>query len=198
MITRTIVCILVSLWLAGPASAQAPRGADWDEDRRRAAARDDREDRDEESRLAFRGGLGFTADPSTFLMAFELPYSLTCDFTIGPLLQIGVDSHETLVAPTLNARYFLNLGQRDSRNDFLRELAPFVQGGLGLVHLDRDHKFRDRDDTAFLLNMGFGVDFPLTEKLSVGSHMMFNVVPGDVLDENFFFSWQMFTAQIRF
>ena len=131
-------------------------------------------------------------------MAFEVPYSLTSDLTLGPLLQIGVDGGETLIAPTLNARYFLNLGQRNANNDFVRELAPFVQGGLGLVHLDRDQRFRDVDETDFLFNLGVGIDFPISERLSVGSHMMFNVVPGGVLGEHFFFSWQLVSAQIRF
>ena len=89
MITRTTVCTLLSFWLTGLAGAQTPEGDYWDEQHGPAESRYERHD--DGSRWALRGGLGFTAGPSTFLMAFEAPYSLTSDLTLGPLLQIGVD-----------------------------------------------------------------------------------------------------------
>jgi len=115
---QMIVCVLTSALMAGLANAQPAdptSGPRYEADRR-----------DDGSRLALRTGLGFTADPTTFLMAIELPYSLTRNLTLGPLLQIGVDDRETLVAPTLNARYFLSLGQRDSSND--RDRIPAQHG----------------------------------------------------------------------
>jgi hypothetical protein len=201
MFVRTLGCILVSFWIAGLATAQARQGAEWDEDRRGRAPRYERDDRYDrrDHGFAFRTGLGFTADPSTFLTAFELPYYINSDWQIGPALQIGVDDRETLVAATFNTRYFANFGQRDSRDEFVRKLAPYFHGGLGLVHIDIDRKNApDRDDTAFLFNLGFGLDFPINDQFSVGSQMSFNVIPGDALGENFFFSWQLATVEFRF
>jgi hypothetical protein len=183
MFLRTFACILASFWLTGLAAAQAPPAADWD---------------GESHRFGLRAGLGFTAGPGTFLTAIEVPYSLTRNWTIGLLLQIGVDDHETLIAPTLNTRYFPNLGLRASNNDFVRRVEPYIHGGLGLLHIDLDTPAGDVDDTAFLFNTGIGIDFPISRRVTIGSQMSFNVVPGGALGENFFFSWQLITAQLRF
>jgi hypothetical protein len=178
---RTIACLLLSCCLAGGAMAQTQRDRDGNA-----------------GHLGVRAGIGFTAGPGTFLTAFELPYYLTDRFSLGPLIQIGVDDRDTLVAPTLNARFAPDFGQRKSSNDFVRELAPYLQGGIGLLYLNRDVRGGDIDDTEFLFNLGLGLDFPLTERVSVGTQMLFNVIPGSALGEKFFFSWQLATVEYRF
>ena len=51
---------------------------------------------------SLRAGLGFTADPDTFLLNFEVPYAFDRWVSVGPMFQIGFDKHDTIIAPTLN------------------------------------------------------------------------------------------------
>ena len=148
------------------------------------------------SAFAFRGGLGFTADPDTFLTALEFDFVATPNISLGPLIQIGVSDKHTLIAPTLNARYQFLISDADK--DVAR-LKPFVNAGLGLVYMEKERKHRtDADEVDFLLNTGFGLEYDLHESVSVGTHFLFNIVPWEVVDERFFFSWQVLTLTLRF
>ncbi len=60
----------------------------------------------------------------------------------------------------------------------------------------RNRRFRDDDDLGFMFNMGLGVQYDWTDRMSFGTRMTFNVLPGEVLGDRFFFSWQM--AQLRY
>ena len=51
---------------------------------------------------SLRTGIGFTAGPDTFLMNFEVPYAFDRWVSVGPMMQVGVTSDDTIVAPTLN------------------------------------------------------------------------------------------------
>jgi hypothetical protein len=142
-----------------------------------------------------RGSVGFTLDPDTFLMGLEGDYSLTKELFLGPLVQIGVSDDHVIVAPTANLRYEFALPEKPKE---LKNLKPFLQVGMGFVYMHKDQKHHDRDDVGFLINPGFGVDYYLTDKFALGTNMLFNVVPGDVLDQHFFFSWQVLTATYKF
>ena len=49
-----------------------------------------------------------------------------------------------------------------------------------------------------MLNFGFGTELVLTDAISVGSKMLFNFMPDDVLNENFYYSWEIATVRYRF
>lgn len=142
---------------------------------------------------SLRGAIGFTADPDTFLLAFEGNHYVNHNLAIGPLLQLGVADKRVLLAPTLSFRGVFDLGLPE-----LEALQPFVQGGLGLAYLNRDNRRGDDDDVGFLLNFGLGVDYYLRDDLSVGSDMLFNVLPDETLGENFFFSWRVVSLSFHF
>ena len=150
----------------------------------------------ERSPLSVQASLGFTGSPSTFLMALELPYSLTDHLSLGPAMQLGVDSNQTFFTFSANLRYAFDLSQALPQFEERDKLKPFVQGGIGLAHYSTDTRGRDRNETGFLLNMGFGIDYYLTEKIALGSNMLFNVIPGAVLGDRFVYSWQL--ASLRF
>jgi len=138
-------------------------------------------------RWSVRGGIGFTTSPELFLMGLELDYNLFQNFGIGPLVQVGVTDKELLVAPTVNAQYAFNIPRLD-------RLKPFIQGGIGFAY--RNNEDCDcNEDTGFLVNFGPGVDWFLAGNLAVGSSALFNFMPGDVLDDDFFFSWQVVTLR---
>ena len=59
------------------------------------------------------------------------------------------------------------------------------------------------DDTQFLLSPGFGVDFRINEHLSVGSQMLFNIIPAAIhdhtrIDDQFYYSWEVVGLRLRF
>lgn len=148
------------------------------------------------SPVSLQTSFGFTGSPATFLMAVELPYGVTDHFSLGPAMQLGVKSELTLFTFSANARYAFDLSQALSESEASDKLRPFVQGGLGLAHYSVDVPGGDIDDTGFLLQMGFGFDYYFTQRIALGSNMIFNVVPTEVLGDRFFFSWQV--ASLRF
>ena len=71
-----------------------------------------------------------------------------------------------------------------------------VHGGPGLAYMRNTHRRGDDDELGFLFNVGAGIQYDLTDRISAGTRMTFNVLPTGVLDDHFFFSWQV--AQLRF
>lgn len=151
----------------------------------------------EGSPLSLETGIGFTSDPTTFLLATELPIRVARDVDLGPLLQLGVGDDRLIVAPTLNARYsFLLSRYVTDHHPVWDRLRPIAHGGLGFAYLERNRRGADDDDLGFLFNLGMGIQYESTERLAFGTRVTFNVMPSEVLNDRFFFSWQL--AQIRY
>ncbi len=143
-------------------------------------------------RPSLRAGMGFTASPGTFLMAFEGDFFVSRSLSLGPLVQLGVSDDPVIVAPTLNFQWMFDLPSG------MQRLKPFAQWGLGAAYIHDDRRHHDDDDAGFLMNAGFGVEFCLSDFIAVGSNMLFNFLPDRVLGEHFFFSWQVATVTLRF
>lgn len=142
------------------------------------------------------GGIGFTLDPDTFLMVMGADYAATDFLSVGPKLQLGVSDRDTIVAPTLNFHFGIDLS--DVKNEFVRNIEPYVETGLGLAYIEKDRRSGNRDDTGFLINGGFGAQYWFTHDMAVGSSLLFNGMPDDVAGEHFFVSWQLVTFRYRF
>ncbi len=142
--------------------------------------------------MLFKGGIGFTADPGQFLIGAELDFFLNENFSIGPLLQFGVEDGGVILAPSANFVYHFYL------EDPLERLRPFVQGGVGFAYLHEDDRKGDDDDIGVMINIGGGINYEIADRTLLGSHMLFNAMPDKVLDENFFFSWQVVTIGWEF
>ncbi len=142
---------------------------------------------------AVKGGLGFTLSPTDFLLIFEADYFLSDHIAVGPLLQFGVDDDPFIFAPTVNFQAMFDIPD-------LEIVKPFVQGGLGVAYMDeRLPRHRGwRDDVGFLFNFGGGVEVFVTEHLSLGNNILFNILPVEVLGDHFFFSWQFVTVRFQF
>jgi opacity protein-like surface antigen len=149
--------------------------------------------------FSLRTGLGFTADPDAFLMGFEADYRIIEEgFSIGAQVQLGIDDDRTLVSPVVYGRYTANLGDFERSLD---RIDVYLQGGLGFTWWDVDrprNRGGDDDDTEFLTNFGFGAEYRLTDHVSAGTHMLFNIIPGEIYDERFYFSWEVVTLRYRF
>ena len=127
----------------------------------------------------------------------EVDYRLAQGFSVGGTLQLGLDDDHTIVSPTGHLRYTFDLSGGGS--DVAR-VRPFIQGGLGFTFIDLDNTPPgvDDDETGFMLNFGFGTELVLTDTISVGSKMLFNFMPDDVMNENFYYSWEIATVRYRF
>lgn len=149
------------------------------------------------NRWSLQAGPGFTASPTAFHFQVGAEYGITPGLGIGPLFQLAANDDVLILAPTANVRYGFDLS--GAGDEFVRNLRPYVQGGLGFAYVDRDHRWRDREDTEFLLNGGFGVEYALTEDLALGTGMLFNGMPvDDAAGEDFFFSWQVVSFRFGF
>ncbi len=146
-----------------------------------------------EGTSALEVGGGFTLGPDTLLSTFEIDHFLTDSIAIGPLMQLGVSDDDFLFAPSLQIKAISQFPDAE-----LERLQPFVGGGVGFAYIDKDGRNGGDDDVGFLFNFGFGVDYFVTDRLSIGSHALFNVLPWEVVGENSFFSWQVLTFAIHF
>ena len=143
---------------------------------------------------SLRAGIGFTADPDTFLLNFEMPYAFDQWVSAGPMFQIGLDDHNTIVAPTVN----VTVTVPDLPGQDYDRVHPYGFVGMGFAYLEDDNRRNDNSSTGFLINFGFGLEYQVSEKFFLGSQMMFNFLPEETLEEHFFYSWQVGGARISF
>ncbi|MEZ4282346.1 MAG: outer membrane beta-barrel protein [Myxococcota bacterium] len=134
-----------------------------------------------------RAGIGFTGNPSTFLMNFEAPYAFNEWIALGPMLQLGLDDDYTFAAPTLNTTVkFPNfLGPAFDR------VVPYALGGLGLAVIENEDAPNDKRSVGFLIDFGFGVEYQLSDRLFVGTQMMFDFMPKQTQGQKFIYAWQI-------
>lgn len=146
--------------------------------------------------FSLSGGIGFAAGPTGFLIQLEAPYAFNDTFSLGPQFQLGVGDGKLVVAPALSGRVGTNLSFINQKQ--IARTRIFAQLGIGMAYVSIDQKGGRRDGIAFLLNPGFGAEYPLTDHLSFTSSMLFNALPGEAAGEGFFFSWQMLGLRYSF
>lgn len=169
---------------------------DWASEPRRDSADDARSGPRNDSipGWSLRAGLGFTLDPGTLLLNFELPYAFDRWVSAGPMIQVGLDDHDTIVAPTANVTVTIP----DLPGDALDRLHPFALVGVGFAVIEDDNRQNDNSSAGFLIDFGFGVEYQLSDHFYLGSQMMFNFLPEETLDEDFFYSWQIGALRLAF
>jgi opacity protein-like surface antigen len=183
--------LAIAVLLAGPVAAQ-------DDDHRDGGGAGYRD----EGTFSLKPGLGFTAGPTTLLLGFEGRLSGHGAVSVGLLTEVGLDDDVTIVSPQLFARYWPDLGEMIDPD--VAFIEPYLHLGVGFSWWDADvYKHVDDDDTQFLLSPGFGVDFRINEQLSVGTQMLFNVIPAGIhddtpIDDQFYWSWQVVGLRLRF
>lgn len=141
-----------------------------------------------------RAGVGFTADPTSLLLNFEFPYYFDRFVAVGPMLQVGTDDDKLIVAPTLDLTITIpNIGVAG-----LERAQPYGFVGLGFAVVEDDDRADDNSATDFLIHFGVGIEYQISERLFLGSHMTFNFLPDEALGQTFFYSWQVGGARIAF
>jgi hypothetical protein len=120
-----------------------------------------------------------TPDSTAFGVAFNADYFLNQNFSIGPLLQFGVTDDFFQFGPTVQLKYTYDLDQR---------LIATLQAGIGFLYAELERRGPDRDDTSFLIPLGPGLEYRLTDDISIGGTLLFNFTDLNVRNENFFVS----------
>ena len=141
-----------------------------------------------------RAGIGFTADPDTLLLNFELPYAFDRLVFAGPMFQVGLNGDERIFAPTANVGVTIP----DLPGEKFDRLHPFALIGMGFAVLEDDDRSKNKTSAGFLITLGIGVEYQLSDRFYLGSQMMFNILPEETLDEKFFYSWQVGGMRITF
>ena len=144
---------------------------------------------------SFRGGLGFTADPDSFLINFEADRLMRDEVAVGFAIQLGLDDNLMLVSPMVFTRYLFDWSGQTS--EFARKVKPYAQAGMGLTHLDKDKGKNSGTDTEFSMSFGAGLDYPLNESIEIGSRMLLTIIPAKVGDDRIYFSWEMISVRYR-
>lgn len=140
---------------------------------------------------SIRGGVGFTADPTTFQLGVDVPFRISENLALGPSVEAGFDDDHTFFAPTWSFEFRLPMGE----NPFL----PYAHLGVGAAYLEEERSWRrDRDDWALLFDAGIGGDLWVTDQFAVGTRVTFHLMPEDLIDENFIFSWRVLTGRFSF
>ncbi|MFT5441943.1 MAG: hypothetical protein ACI8W3_000985 [Myxococcota bacterium] len=199
-LTALILAIFVALAVSSVATAQTNDESDgeWDTGSKRRAQRDynrndNRNDDRYEKVWSVRGGLGFTEDPDSFLLNAEIERFVRDEVTVGLGMQLGVGDDGVIVSPMLFTRFVFDLTSFE--NEFIKRLQPFGQAGAGITHINKDLPGKDRDGTDFLLSVGAGFEYKLNDPLSLGTRMLVNIIPGEVLSERIYFSWEVISLR---
>jgi hypothetical protein len=143
-----------------------------------------------------RVGLGFVADPKTFLVDLAIPYATGNGVSFGPRIQIGVSEDRTFIAPTLSLEYSHDL--RSAVAGPFGYLRPLVQAGIGFSSLEKDGRRGDNQAFDFLFDIGAGVEYPITDGFAVASVFDFNIIPRESLGETLIFTWQVLQLRVQF
>jgi hypothetical protein len=136
-------------------------------------------------KFVFGAGLGlqgYTADGTAFALGLSGDYFLTNALSIGPLLQMGFTGDLFQLGLTAQLKYTFDLPE-------IPALKPRVEVGIGFIYADLDQPGGSVDDTNFLIPLGLGAEYKLSDRISLDTTLLFNFTDLDVRDESFFITW---------
>jgi outer membrane protein with beta-barrel domain len=130
--------------------------------------------------LGLEAGAQFaTADSTALGLAFSGDYFFNQNLSIGPLLQVGVTDDLFQFGQTAQLKYTYDIDRRLKTN---------LQGGAGFIY-SRYTKGPNRHDMSFLIPVGPGLEYNLSDDFSIGTTLLFNFNDlSKVKNENFFVS----------
>ena len=192
-----VCAVLLSLALPNPSVAQdwgSESDDDWSQPTNSRSTQAGSGGSGPSTGWSLRAGIGFIDDPNAFLLNLEVPYAFDRWVSVGPMFQIGLHDNNTIVAPTVN----VTVTVPDLPGGNLDRLHPYGFVGMGFAYLEDDNRRKNDSSAGFLINFGFGLEYQVSDRFFVGSQMMFNFLPEEVLDEDFFYSWQIVGARFAF
>ncbi|MBI5182840.1 MAG: outer membrane beta-barrel protein [Nitrospinae bacterium] len=137
-----------------------------------------------EGSIRIGNDIGFqlgTVDDTAFALGAYGDYFLSNEFGIGPLLQFGLTDDLFQFGMSLQVK---GLFEVFDYSDLFLE----VQAGLGFIHTDLERGKTTNTDTSVLVPLGMGLDYRLSEQLSISAKLLFNITNlklGDMEDDEF-------------
>jgi hypothetical protein len=108
------------------------------------------------------GMIGNTPDGTALGLNFNAERFMDQHVSLGPLVQLGFTGDLTQVGVSGQAKYWIDLPDPQLKLNF--------QGGIGFVHAD----MRGASDTSFLVPIGVGLDYKVSDTFAVTSNFMLN------------------------
>jgi hypothetical protein len=137
-------------------------------------------------------GVGFTAGPSSFLVAGALDFPLDTKLTLGPSIEHSWDTNTKITAATAQLKLFLPVMSEGS-SPFT--ILPYLTLGAGFAEIDKAGR---SGDTGFMVNGGAGVRFLTGDHYRIGSEARVNVLPDPLDGERTYMSFQLLQVVIPF
>ena len=112
------------------------------------------------------GGIGFlgaTPSGTAFALNGNADYFLHRYFSVGPLMQIAFTGSLTQFGLSGQGKYWFDIPETANRAKLV------FQGGLGFIHADRLDS-----DTSWLIPLGVGIDYAVTEKMALTATFLLN------------------------
>ena len=150
------------------------------------------------SQFSIAAGIGFFTEDNSdgFLLNFGGLHHIDEKWSVGLDFQIGIDNDFTIFSMPFYGRY--DFGNIPVGVPVLKDIHPFAKTGIGFTFAELDTQLGDFDDTGFLFAIGGGVAYPVLRNLSFESTMLFNVTTNDLFDDDFYFTWEIISARVRF
>ncbi len=109
------------------------------------------------------GFLAHTLDDTVFTLSMQGDYYVNNEVSVGPQLLISPVGDLTQITFAGMARYHIPIGAIS--------LVPF--GGLGFVYADLERGRINDDDISYILPLGTTAIFPVSQKFSLASTLLF-------------------------
>jgi len=112
------------------------------------------------------GGIGFlgaTPSGTAFALNGNADYFLHRYFSVGPLMQIAFTGDLTQFGLSGQGKYWFDIPDTANRAKLV------FQGGLGFIHADRLDS-----DTSWLIPLGVGIDYAMTQKIALTATFLLN------------------------
>ena len=132
-----------------------------------------------------------TPEGTALALTFNADYYLDEHFSLGPMLQFGVNGDLFHLGISWQAKHVFE-------NPRFPQILPHLQGGLGFILVNTDAGSADDNDLGFLVPFGGGIEVPLMKNLSVASTLLLNFTDAKVAGNrsNIFMTW-IFGIQVR-
>ena len=112
--------------------------------------------------------LGFYLDPDLVAMSLMGEYHVTSNVALGPYVTLGTYTDYFYFSGSGVAKYKANLNEN-------AKLKPYGLLGVGFLVLNEEVAGDWHSDTKFLIPVGGGFEYWVSEKLAWGGNVVFNI-----------------------
>lgn len=147
----------------------------------------------EEGNVTLGASAGISSGPTGFLATGEADFWFSRFFSVGPLVQVSAGRSFVFAAsggPKLTFDF--------EDHEFTNLVKPYAQAGAGIALISNRRRGEYRSELGLLLVFGLGADFFVTEEFSLGTGLLFNIMPTEPRGELFYLGWKVIEAKFHF